>query len=129
MTNTEKFEDLFKGTLLEGHTEDYNVALDYWLENNPDDYDAENFVDWFSEEYVWGAEIIYYHVAMEFLAEHDPSLTTSLGVAEDSGYEVGTLNSEALASLLLQDMLNSELDELRDEIQEHLATIEERQAA
>ena len=45
-------------------------------------------------------DIIYYHNAIEFLKENDPSLNNSLEIAEELGYSIKDLNSELLASLL-----------------------------
>ena len=56
-------------------------------------------------------EVIYYHKAMEFLSEHDPSLSQSLALAEEMGFDLssGELNSEKLASLLASEMLQEEV--------------------
>jgi len=45
-------------------------------------------------------EIIYYGNAMDYLAEHDPSLIDSLEIADEYGYRPEDLNSEVLASIL-----------------------------
>lgn len=45
-------------------------------------------------------EVIYYHSAIEYLKENDPSLKNSLAIAAEMGYSVENLNSEVLASLL-----------------------------
>ena len=47
----------------------------------------------------FNVEIIYYHKAMEYLKEHDTSLTESLELAQEMGFSLENLNSEALASL------------------------------
>ena len=44
-------------------------------------------------------EIIYYYKAMDYLREHDTSLTESLELAAEYGYTTENLNSELLASL------------------------------
>ena len=44
-------------------------------------------------------DITYYYKAMEYLKEHDPSLSESLELAAEYGYETQNLNSETLASL------------------------------
>lgn len=61
------------------------------------------------EQSIQETEIIYYSTAMKFLAAEDASLKSSLDLANDMGFTLGDLNSEALATLLLQDMLRSEL--------------------
>ena len=71
------------------------------------------------------SDIIYYSRAIEFLAKYDPSLTDSLELAHEYGYEVNNLNSEILASILNNDMMRREYWECRDEIQEILDEIED----
>tara|TARA_R100001163_G_C5044026_1_gene181601 strand:- start:363 stop:797 length:435 start_codon:yes stop_codon:yes gene_type:complete len=44
-------------------------------------------------------EIIYYHTAMEYLKEHDTSLSESIEIAHEYGYTLENINSETLASL------------------------------
>ena len=44
--------------------------------------------------------VIYYHNAMEYLKENDPSLNDSIEIALEMGYELKQINSELLASLL-----------------------------
>ena len=64
------------------------------------------------ERYIHETEITYYSTAMEFLAAEDPSLKSSLDLANELGYSPGNLDSEALATLLLQDLLTNELHEI-----------------
>jgi len=44
-------------------------------------------------------DIIYYSRAIEYLKENDPSLSESLELAAECGFETQNLNSELLASL------------------------------
>jgi len=64
-------------------------------------------------------EIIYYASAMDFLRENDTSLNHSLSLAHDMGFTCDNLNSEKLATILLQDMINDELSEFLNELEEH----------
>lgn len=69
--------------------------------------------------------IIYFGVAMEFLSAYDPSLCYALAIAEGLGYKAGDLNSEVLASLLLEDMLREDLkdcilNEVANILEQHL---------
>ena len=64
-------------------------------------------------------EIIYYSKAIEYLKENDNSLTRSLEIADEQGFEVSKLNSEILATLLYQDKLYNELWEIEEEIMEY----------
>lgn len=45
-------------------------------------------------------QVIYYHNAIAYLAEHDASLNESIEIAEEMGYSLKQINSELLASLL-----------------------------
>ena len=64
-------------------------------------------------------EIIYYHKAIDYLKENDSSLFESLSIASDYGYDVESLNSELLATLLHQQNLRNEWSEISQEIEEH----------
>ena len=64
-------------------------------------------------------EIIYYSKAIEYLKENDNSLTRSLEIADEQGFEVSKLNSEILATLLYQDKLYNELWDIEEEIMEY----------
>ena len=70
-------------------------------------------------------EIIYYSNAIKFLTENDPSLTESLEIASELGFEVQNLNSEILASLLASKFAREEFYELEDEINDFFAKLEE----
>lgn len=48
-------------------------------------------------------EIIYYGRAMEYLTDNDTSLQESLALADDMGFDLKSLNSEILASLLASE--------------------------
>jgi len=51
-------------------------------------------------EAAFDREIIYYHKAMKYLTEHDPSLYESMEMAAEFGFSLEKLNSELLATLL-----------------------------
>jgi len=70
-------------------------------------------------------EIIYYSNAIDFLAEHDPSLQESLEIASEYGFEVGSLNSGILASLLASKLVRDEFYELESEINDFFEDLEE----
>jgi len=65
-----------------------------------------------AQDYCYEQEIIYYYKAIGYLNEHDPSLRESLGYASDCGYELESLNSELLATLLYQQKLLDEIEEV-----------------
>jgi len=107
-------------------------AISQDLDNNINDYlnDTErdevqtfdDLTDILEDARFFEVEIIYYHKAIKFLAEHDPSLCESLQIAEEYDYRANQLNSELLASLLASQMLRDDYNDLREKIQEHLTT-------
>lgn len=70
-------------------------------------------------------EIIYYHRAIEYLTDTDPSLTEALILAEEYGYSAGDLNSEILATILYQQKQLEEWSELSNEAEDLLEQIAE----
>lgn len=113
-------KEAFAETDLAEHCEDIESALSYYDGSS----DADEFIDWYRETYVDHAEIICYHNAIKYLAENDPSFMESMGLAAEYGYSLDKVNSELLATLLLQQELNNELEGLRDDLQEYFETIE-----
>jgi len=63
---------------------------------------------------IYETEVIYYHVAMAYLSENDPSLGESLALASEQGVEVDSLSSGILATLHLQQEMLSELYEIEE---------------
>jgi len=101
MDNKEILEAIAETTFL-------NDCVDStWLESQDDQIDYATL-----EQYVHEYEVIYYHVAMEFLSEHDPSMYQSMEIAQDLGYEPKDINSELLATLLFQHLAMQELYEI-----------------
>lgn len=78
----------------------------------------EDLVDLIDSQGGFDVEIIYYSEAMKYLEEHDPSLSASMEIAGEMGYEVNMLNSEVLASLLATRKVSEDFHELRDEIED-----------
>ncbi len=70
-------------------------------------------------------EIIYYANAIKYLQENDASLYESLEIAEEYGYELKNLNSEVLASLLASRNSQESFFDVRDDIEEFFAELEE----
>jgi hypothetical protein len=65
---------------------------------------------------IYENEIIYYSNAIKYLSENDPSLTESMNIASDFGFETGNINSELLATLLYQQELHDEFSSYYSEI-------------
>lgn len=61
-------------------------------------------------------EIIYYYKAIKYLQEFDPSLNESLELASELGYELTSINSELLASLLASKYNEEKFWELEEQI-------------
>ena len=96
-------KELFNGTSFE----DYQYA----------DFDnAEDLIEALREE-IYQSECIYYSKAMQYLMDNDTSLMDSLALAHDLGYTAKDINSELLATLLMQENLNNELSGLTSEIE------------
>jgi sulfatase maturation enzyme AslB (radical SAM superfamily) len=75
-------------------------------------FESEEELFEYLQERITEAEIIYYSNAIEFLSEEDSSLTESLSIAQEYGYTLNKINSELLATLLLQQKLSEELSSL-----------------
>ena len=98
---TKTKNELIKNTL-------QDLTLEYLGEDateficSPDeleDYDTHQIFDELHDNGFFNVEIIYYHKAMDYLRENDPSLCESIELAQELGYSLENLNSEALASL------------------------------
>ena len=94
--------------------------LDYFQDDQTADELIEAIEDGIRQE-----EVIYYHVAIDYLKEHDSSLNTSLSLAADLGTEPQNLNSEILATLLYQQELSEQLRDIEDDIKEIFEETEE----
>ncbi len=70
------------------------------------------------EERIQETEVIYYSEAISILKEEDPSLTESFEIAEEFGYTLKNLNSEVLATLIVQQRLNEELYDFIKEVED-----------
>ena len=69
-------------------------------------------------------EIVYYSEAIKYLAENDASLSESLEIASDFGFEVKNLNSEVLASLHASANAKSNFYRFKNEINEFFAELD-----
>ena len=80
---------------LSGISEDFLMDVDIEdIESEDDLYNSG--IDYINDH----SDIIYYNSAMEFLHKNDPSLREAFDCAEEFGYDVKSLNSELLATLL-----------------------------
>jgi len=113
-TNKEK-EIFFNETSEQLEFDIMDYIYDDALENI-NDYDE--LEEKLSDEGAFDIEIIYYAKAMEYLMKHDTSLSESMEIADDYGFEPKNINSEILASLLARRNAREEFYDLRDEIEE-----------
>ena len=70
------------------------------------------------DERAFNIDIIYYGNAMDYLTEYDISLSESMEIADEHGYELKNISSELLASLLASRNAEEEFYDLRDKIEE-----------
>ena len=71
-------------------------------------------------------EVIYYSVAIDYLKTNNPSLRDYLELAHNTGCTLENLNSETLATLLMQQKTAEILSDLYSELSE-LETYEDQQ--
>ena len=76
-------------------------------------------------ESIYETEIIYYSKAIKYLANNDPSLSASIDVALEAGYELDEVNSELLATLLFQREQMSDWWSVASEVEEIFNNAEE----
>ena len=76
---------------------------------------ADEFIDSIEQE-INHTQVIYYSNAIEILSNHDQSLRISLEIADRYGYTTQDLNSELLASLIIQEALQAQLHASSDDI-------------
>ena len=87
---------------------EFNI-MDHLTEDDLDDMeDFDDLADILREDGAFDIDIIYYHKAIKYLHENDPSLTESLNIANEHGYKTCDLNSELLASLLASQYAEEE---------------------
>ena len=95
-----------------------DIDISYFLNN---DYEINNFdelQEFLQNEYALDVEIIYYHKAIKYLSDNDPSLCDSIALAYELGCNMEKLNSEFLASILATEHLRFQFYELENEINE-----------
>jgi len=93
----------------------YKLDIDTFPETEQNDFD-EYFNDLI--EATFSIECIYYRVAMEYLMDNDISLSESLALASDTGYETKELGSELLATILMQNIEQEKLYKAKDDLEE-----------
>ena len=102
-TQTKTTEAETKLNLLDDLFNDYleDICVSDYLndEELEDIKDAEDLFEELNDSSAFDIEIIYYSRAMDYLAENDFSLSESIEIAVEMGYELENINSELLATL------------------------------
>ena len=96
---SEQKKQLLSNLTIDWLDDDAADYLDKDILNNLADYDSSEIWEELNDNGFFHEEIIYYNVAIDYLKENDPSLSESLEIAEEYGYNTENLNSELLASL------------------------------
>jgi ribosome-interacting GTPase 1 len=91
---------------------DIDLANLYCEEDNFDEFNDKVY------EAISYEDVIYYSEAIKYLSREDASLSNSLDIASEYGYEIKDLNSELLATLLYQQKLNEQWYEISEQIEE-----------
>jgi len=76
--------------------------------------------DILEDKNAFNIDIIYYSKAIKYLQENDASLSQSISIAIDYGYELENINSELLASLLATKKAREQYYELETQINNFL---------
>ena len=79
-----------------------------------EEIEIDDFIEQASDYINQSVEIIYYSNAIKFLQENDPSLRDSLEIANDFGASLNNINSEFLATILLQSYCLEELTTMKE---------------
>lgn len=112
LTKQQEIQNLFDINNLE--VDVLNLSFEQRDENTPFDY-IELF-DEIQSHNGFIVEIIYYYKAIKYLQEFDPSLNESLELANELGYDLDSINSELLASLLATKYNEEKFFELEEQI-------------
>ena len=119
MTRAEKIEKFLREEIKLRHID----LLDYINGENVNSFD--DIFQQVEEQGGFNVEIIYYRSAMEYLMEHDTSLSESLEIASEMCYDVSNLSSEVLASLLASRKCREDFQELEREIDNFFSDLED----
>ena len=123
-TRTEKIEAFFAE--LDKQIDLNDNIINYIDIDEIDNDDAfASIYEMIEENDGFNCEVIYYNNAIKYLQENDPSLSESLEIAADYGYEIKNLNSEILASILKSQNVRDEFLDFRDEINEFFQSLED----
>lgn len=107
MFNKEKFKELITESFLGDYIDHEYIYAHETLDNEDD---LREKIETMIQEY----EIVYYHKAMAYLTENDPSLSESLSLASEYGFSLDKLNSETLATIHIQQKMMESIPDLSE---------------
>ena len=103
-------------------SEKIEIDFNYFL-NSEEHTTLEEITDVLHDNNAFDQEVIYYSTAIKYLQENDPSLSESMEIASEYGFELKNLNSEVLASLLKTQNVQNKFSDLEIEIEEFLSEL------
>jgi len=119
-TKEEKqIDDLIK--LFEDYAEDIDIDDILHYNEIEDINNSDDLLELIEDNNGFDIDIIYYSKAIKYLTENDASLSESIELAVDMGYELENVNSELLASLHASQKAREDFHDITDEIDEILS--------
>ena len=103
-------------------SEKIDIDFNYFL-NYEEHTTLDEITDVLHDNNAFDQEVIYYSTAIKYLQENDPSLSESMEIASELGFELKNLNSEVLASLLKTQNVQNDFSELETEIEDFLTEL------
>lgn len=82
---------------------------------------ADDLYEELESNEAFNIDIIYYNRAMKYLSENDFSLSDSIDIAVEHGYNLENINSELLASLHASQKARDDFWRCKDDINEILS--------
>jgi hypothetical protein len=119
-TKEEKqIDDLIK--LFEDYAEDIHIDDILHYNDINDINNSDDLLELIEDNNGFDIDIIYYSKAIKYLTENDASLSESIELAVDMGYELENVNSELLASLHASQKAREDFWDIKDDINEILS--------
>ena len=115
---TKQILELAQECNLVGEHIDFNALSCTYDKDDVSEVDLDTLREEVEQYISESINVIYYSNAIAFLAEHDPSLTDSLEIAAEYDTPLKNINSEFLATILLQKMVSEEFSDYMSELEE-----------
>ena len=120
MENAQGKTELFKAieSLLNDNKQfDFLSAYDLTDERYAPDSDTDSIHEYLLER-ISEQDVIYYSNAIKYLQENDPSLRDSLALVSEYGFKIEDLDSEKMATILMQENLRNDAYSLAEKLAE-----------